>query len=97
MTLNRHDVLHVAALARLELSEPEVERMLRDLAQILGYVALLGEADIRDVAPTAQLAVPQAPLRPDEPTHGLSQSQALAAAPRQANGAFAVPAFVEEA
>jgi aspartyl-tRNA(Asn)/glutamyl-tRNA(Gln) amidotransferase subunit C len=96
MSVTREDVLHVAALAKLRLSEEEIERMRRDLARILGYVELLGELSLDDVEPTAHVAVDAAPLRPDSVVPGLTTEAALAEAPRTLEGGFAVPAFVDE-
>jgi len=96
MAITRKDVLHVAELARLELRDDEVERMIRDLGGILDYVAQLGELDTTDVPATAQVAVESAPLRTDEPSKGLTADDALAEAPRTSDGSFAVPAFVDE-
>lgn len=96
MTLKREDVVHVAKLARLELTSDEIEPMLRDLGKILEYVAELSSLDTSDVPPTAQVAAPRAPLREDDLVPGLAPEQALAEAPRRAEHGFAVPAFVEE-
>lgn len=96
MAITRDDVLHVAKLARLELEEPEIQRMIHDLGEILEYVGELAAIDTTDVAPTAQVAVDRAPLRADERRPGLPHDTALAAAPRVVEGAFAVPAFVDE-
>ena len=96
MSVTREDVLHVAALAKLRLSEDEIERMQRDLARILGYVELLGELSLDDVEPTAHVAVDAAPLRPDRIVPGLTREAALSEAPRTLEGGFAVPAFLDE-
>ncbi len=96
MAITRDDVLHVAKLARLELEEPEIQLMIADLGKILAYVGELAELDTSDVPPTAQIAVDRAPLRPDERRAGLPHEVALAGAPRVVDGAFAVPAFVDE-
>ena len=94
--ITRDDVLHVARLARLELAEPEVERMIQDLGKILEYVAQLNELDTSAVAPTSHVAVETMPFRRDEVVAGLAFETALAEAPRQSDGGFAVPAFVDE-
>jgi aspartyl-tRNA(Asn)/glutamyl-tRNA(Gln) amidotransferase subunit C len=94
--ITRENVLHVAKLARLELAEAEIERLIKDLAQILGYVEKLSELDTTSVPPTGHVGVARAPLGPDEVQPGLSPEQALGEAPRQAGGGFAVPAFVDE-
>lgn len=96
MAITREDVLHVAKLSRLELAEHEIERMTVDLEKILGYMAQLNELDTAAVPPTTQVAVQAAPLREDRIERCLENEEALAEAPRQAGGAFAVPAFVDE-
>jgi aspartyl-tRNA(Asn)/glutamyl-tRNA(Gln) amidotransferase subunit C len=96
MPISRHDVLHVARLACLELEEHEVEKMSQDLGQILGYVELLGELDTSGIPPTAHVAVPRAPLREDEVEATLDTETALAEAPRRSADSFAVPGFVDE-
>jgi aspartyl-tRNA(Asn)/glutamyl-tRNA(Gln) amidotransferase subunit C len=96
MAISRIDVLHVARLAKLRLEEHEIARMERDLGEILRYVELLSELDVRDVPPTAQVAVQATPFRRDEARPGLDVEEALAEAPRRSDRSFAVPAFVEE-
>jgi aspartyl-tRNA(Asn)/glutamyl-tRNA(Gln) amidotransferase subunit C len=96
MTLKREDVIHVANLARLQLASDEIEPILRDLAQIIDYVAELSALDTSSVPPTSQLAVELAPFRADVPAPGLPADVALAEAPRRSESSFAVPAFVEE-
>jgi len=96
MAITRDDVVHVAKLARLELSEAEIERMVRDLGTILEHVAELSRVDTTGVAPTAYVAVESAPLRPDTVVPGVDRELALREAPRQEDGGFAVPAFVDE-
>jgi aspartyl-tRNA(Asn)/glutamyl-tRNA(Gln) amidotransferase subunit C len=94
--ITRKDVLHVARLARLELSEAEIERMIQDLGKILEYIAELNQVDTSGVAPTAHIAVEAAPFRADAIVPGLAAETALAEAPRHGGSGFAVPAFVEE-
>jgi aspartyl-tRNA(Asn)/glutamyl-tRNA(Gln) amidotransferase subunit C len=96
MPISRHDVLHVARLACLELGEHEVEKMRQDLGQILGHVELLSELDTDAIPPTAHVAVRSAPLREDEVRVTLGTEAALAEAPRQSGDCFAVPRFVDE-
>ena len=96
-TLTRDDVLRVANLARLELSEAEAERMAAELAQILDHVEALQALDTEGVVPTAH-AIPLAtPMRDDEPAPGLDPDVALANAPRREGDAFAVPKVIEDA
>ncbi len=96
MSITRDDVVHVAKLARLELAEAEIERMVRDLGTILEHVAELQQVNTEGVAPTAYVAVEAAPLRPDAVVRGVDREQAMREAPRHEDGAFAVPAFVDE-
>ncbi len=96
MSLTKEQVKHVAGLARLELSESEVQRMTTDLGKILEHVEQLSALDTSNVEPTEYLAVERLPLQADEPRAGLSQEAALQPAPRSLNGGFAVPAFVDE-
>ena len=96
-TLTRDDVLRVATLARLELSDDEAERMAAELAQILEHVAALQALDTEGTVPTAH-AIPLAtPLRPDTPDPGLDVDLALSNAPRREGDAFAVPKVIEDA
>jgi aspartyl-tRNA(Asn)/glutamyl-tRNA(Gln) amidotransferase subunit C len=96
MAITRETVLKVARLARLDLSEAEVEHMKRDLSSILAYVEELSALDTSQVPETAHLAVDVAPLRMDERRAGVATEVAMAEAPRSAGGAFAVPGFMDE-
>ncbi len=96
MAITRETVLHVAKLARLELEDSEIDRMQKDLGNILEYVNSLAELDTEAVAETTQFAVLGAPLRQDVVAPSLSNEVALREAPRTAGGGFAVPAFVDE-
>jgi aspartyl-tRNA(Asn)/glutamyl-tRNA(Gln) amidotransferase subunit C len=96
MAITRQTVLHAAKLARLELAETEIDKMQRDLGNILDYVESLANLDTSAVEETAQVAVAGAPLRADRVEPGLSNELALREAPRQNAGGFAVPAFVDE-
>jgi aspartyl-tRNA(Asn)/glutamyl-tRNA(Gln) amidotransferase subunit C len=93
--VDRALVLHVAKLASLSLSGPEVETLAHELAGIVGYVELLDQLDTRDVPPTAHMQLDRLPLRDDEPQPCLSHDEALAQAPRVERGGFAVPTFIE--
>jgi aspartyl-tRNA(Asn)/glutamyl-tRNA(Gln) amidotransferase subunit C len=96
MAITRENVLHVAKLARLELTEAEIDRMQRDLSGILEYVNQLSELDTKDVPATAHVAVVAAPFRGDQPHQSLPHDVALSNAPRSSSDGFAVPAFVDE-
>lgn len=96
MAITRETVLHVARLARLELDTHELEPLQNDLGRFLEYVETLNELDTSSIPETSQVAVEEAPLRPDRVQPGVSTERALAEAPRKAGGGFAVPAFVDE-
>jgi aspartyl-tRNA(Asn)/glutamyl-tRNA(Gln) amidotransferase subunit C len=96
MAISREDVLKIAGLARLELTEDEVLRLVRELGVILEHVAELSHVDTSGVGPTAYLAVDAAPLRPDAVTPSVDTETALREAARHGDGAFAVPGFMDE-
>jgi len=89
--IDREQVLHVARLARLELTEAEVERATRELSTILDHIERIGELDLEDVPPTSHVVEVDSPLRADEPEPSLSVDEALAAAPDSHDGGFRVP------
>jgi len=89
--IDRADVLHVARLARLELSDAEVERMAAELSAVLGHMEKISELDLEGVEPTARVVELENVLRPDEPRPSLPADVALAQAPAVADGGFAVP------
>jgi len=90
------DLAHVAALARLALSEAEIASMTRDLEQMLEYVATLARLDTEGVAPTAHGFERATPLRSDEPVAPLDPELAVANAPEREGTAFLVPKVLEE-
>jgi aspartyl-tRNA(Asn)/glutamyl-tRNA(Gln) amidotransferase subunit C len=89
--IDRDQVLHVARLARLELTEPEVERMAAELSGILEHVDRIAALDLDDVEPTSHVVALSNVLRPDEPRPSLPRERALEQAPDPADGAFRVP------
>jgi aspartyl-tRNA(Asn)/glutamyl-tRNA(Gln) amidotransferase subunit C len=93
--IDRTLVLHVAKLACLSCSEPEADRFASELGRIVGYIQQLDELDTHDVAPTANVAVDRAPVRPDVVAPCLSRDEVLAQAPEVEGEGFSVPAFVE--
>jgi aspartyl-tRNA(Asn)/glutamyl-tRNA(Gln) amidotransferase subunit C len=93
--IDRDEVLHVARLARLILSEDEIQAMQRDLGSILEHVERIGELDLESVPPTSHVVAqdfpPELALRKDEPTPCLPREVALAQAPAVADEGFLVP------
>ena len=90
------DLAHVAALARLALSDDEIASMSRDLEQMLEYVATLDRLDTEGVPPTAHGFELATPLRPDQPVEPLDPELAVANAPEREGTAFLVPKVLEE-
>jgi len=86
----------VAKLARLRLSEAEVEKMAGELSGILEHVDRIGELDLDDVPPTSHVVDLENVLRPDEPRPSWPRDEVLAQAPDPADGAFRVPAPRDE-
>jgi aspartyl-tRNA(Asn)/glutamyl-tRNA(Gln) amidotransferase subunit C len=89
--IDRKQVLHVAALARLELSEEEVERMASELSHVLDHIETISELDLDDVEPTSHVVEVENALRADEPRPSLPREKALEQAPAVAQGGFVVP------
>ena len=84
-------MLHVARLARLELTDEEVERFQGQLSQILEAVSKVGELDLSDVPPTAHPLQIANAWAEDVPQPCLSRSEAFANAPDREDGYFRVP------
>jgi aspartyl-tRNA(Asn)/glutamyl-tRNA(Gln) amidotransferase subunit C len=89
--IDREQVLHVARLARLALSEEEVEPMARELSAVLDHVAKIGELDLDGVPPTTHVVEVSGRLRADEPCESLAQEVVLAQAPAVSGEGFLVP------
>lgn len=90
--IDRDQVLHVARLARLELSEDEVERMSGELSKILDHIEKIGELDdLDDAEPTSHVVALENVLRPDEPRPSWPRERVLAEAPDAADYGFRVP------
>ena len=90
--LSRDQVLHVAKLARLELSEDEVGQMTEELSKVLDHIEKIGElGDLAGVEPTSHVIEVENALRADEPRPSLPVEVALASAPEEDQGGFRVP------
>lgn len=94
--ISREDVLHVARLARLELSEPELEKMREQLNSILTYIDRLKELDVAGVEPTSH-AVPMVNvMRDDVVVPSFPREEMLANAPDRVGDFFRVPRIIED-
>lgn len=89
--IDREQVLHVARLARLELTEDEVGHMTGELSKVLGHIDKIAELDLADVAPTSHVVSVENALRADEPEPSLPREVALASAPAVSDDGFLVP------
>jgi aspartyl-tRNA(Asn)/glutamyl-tRNA(Gln) amidotransferase subunit C len=100
MALDKAAVAHIAALARIRLSEAELEPLAGELSQILTWVEQLNEIDTTGVAPMASVAAMTLPMREDQVTDGDCREAILGNAPRTVSsgadrGFFVVPKVVE--
>jgi aspartyl-tRNA(Asn)/glutamyl-tRNA(Gln) amidotransferase subunit C len=89
--IERDEVLHVARLARLALSEEEIEPMARELSAVLDHIAKIGELSLDDVAPTSHVVEVTGALRPDRARPSLPREVALEQAPHAGDEGFLVP------
>jgi aspartyl-tRNA(Asn)/glutamyl-tRNA(Gln) amidotransferase subunit C len=100
MALDKTEVAHIAALARIRLSEAELEPLAAELSQILTWVEQLAEVDTSGVAPMTSVAAMRLPMRDDSVTDGDCRDAILGNAPQSApeglrRGFFAVPKVIE--
>ncbi|MDQ3066635.1 MAG: Asp-tRNA(Asn)/Glu-tRNA(Gln) amidotransferase subunit GatC [Actinomycetota bacterium] len=91
MAITRAEVLHVAKLARLELTDDEVDRLTGELSAILEAVSKVSELDLSDVPPTSHPLELVNGWAEDEPHESLSLEQAFANAPAREGDLFKVP------
>ena len=95
MKLSREEVLHIALLARLGLTEAEADKFREQLSNILGNFEVLQQVDTTGVPPTAQSIALQNVVRGDEIAASLLPSQVLANAPQKEKEFFRVRAVLE--
>jgi aspartyl-tRNA(Asn)/glutamyl-tRNA(Gln) amidotransferase subunit C len=95
MKLSREEVVHIALLARLGLSEEELEKFREQLSNILENFEILQQVDTSNVPPTAYPIPLENVVREDETSPSLPQSEILANAPRQEESWFRVKAVLE--
>lgn len=93
--LTRADVAKVAHLARLKLSDAELEALTSQLAGVLEYVDVLNELDTEDVEPMVHAVELSNVLRADEPRPSLPREAALANAPKSDGRFFLVPQIID--
>nr|WP_239587956.1 Asp-tRNA(Asn)/Glu-tRNA(Gln) amidotransferase subunit GatC [Gracilibacillus alcaliphilus] len=93
--ISKEQVKHVANLARLAVTEEEVEMFTQQLGDIINYAELLNELDTTDVKPTTHVLDLKNVMRKDEPREWITKDEAMKNAPDQANGQFRVPSILE--
>ena len=89
------DIKYVANLARIKLTSDQEDRLGSQLGDILGYVKKLEELDVSNVEPMAHAVPLHNVMRADQVQPSITNEEALANAPKKANGLFVVPKIVE--
>ena len=92
--ISTENVIHVARLARLALTDAEIERMTAQLGDMLEHFADIDELDLADVEPMTQPYPLTNVLREDVVVDGLDRDEVLAAAPDAHDGRFRVPPII---
>ncbi|AHE52746.1 Asp-tRNA(Asn)/Glu-tRNA(Gln) amidotransferase subunit GatC [Sphingomonas sanxanigenens] len=95
MSVDTATVRKIASLARIAATDAEVEAMVPELNNILGWIEQLGEVDTTDVEPMTAVIANQLRLRDDVVTDGGIRDRVLANAPQAEHGFFAVPKVIE--
>ncbi len=91
MKLSKDDILNVADLARIDMTEEEVVKITRQVSDILGYVEILENAETKDIRPTSHDTTVTNIFREDCIRETFTKEKALANAPRSEHGHFVVP------
>lgn len=92
--ISREEVLHIARLAKLKLTEEEVELFQEQLGKILEYFKKLEEVDTKGVEPLKHVVVTENVFREDEPQDSVSPEEALKNAPKRRDDYFEVPKVI---
>ncbi|MCV7169769.1 Asp-tRNA(Asn)/Glu-tRNA(Gln) amidotransferase subunit GatC [Mycobacterium sp. CPCC 205372] len=94
--ISRDEVAHLARLARLALTDDELDGFAGQLDAILGHVGKIQAVDVTGVEPTGNPLTDVNVMRPDTVEPCLTQDEALSAAPHAVDGRFAVPRILGE-
>ena len=95
MSVSPEQVRHIAKLARIAMSDEELDKLVPELNNILGWVEQLGEVDTDGVEPLTAVIDQKLRLRDDVVTEGNIRDEVLANAPEAQHGFFAVPKVIE--
>lgn len=93
--ISKEQVTHVAHLARLEMSEDEVEMFTEQLAEIIEMAEKLNELNTENVEPTSHVFIQKNVLREDKPEKGLPLEDVMKNVPHHENGQIKVPSILE--
>jgi aspartyl-tRNA(Asn)/glutamyl-tRNA(Gln) amidotransferase subunit C len=94
--ISREEVAHLARLARLAVTDEELDVFAGQLDVILGAVARVGEVAADDIPPTSHVVPLTNVLRPDQPRPSIDREAVLAVAPADEDGRFRVPRILDE-
>ncbi len=94
MKISHDEVLHVAQLARINITDEEISDFAKQLGDILSYMDTLSKIDTMDIPPTFHVVPAKNVMRDDIPGKSLSNEEATANAPKADNGAFVVPRII---
>ena len=95
VTITTEEVKHVAALARLEFNEEDVQQFTHQLARIIDYIGKLNELDTTDVPPTSHVLAIRNVVKPDVAESSYPRDDILQGAPSTEEGYFEVPIVIE--
>jgi len=95
MAISKETVEYVAHLARIDLQPKELEKLSRQLQDILNFIDTLKKLDIKDIAPTSHILPLSNVLREDAPKESLPSAKALSNAPSPQGNFFGVPKVIE--
>ena len=96
MAVDRNHVQHVAALAKLEFTDEELDALAQEMSAILGFFSELSEVDTTAVEPAFRVLRRLNVTRPDEPSPMLTRDEALSNAPDRAGDSFRVPSYLPD-
>jgi aspartyl-tRNA(Asn)/glutamyl-tRNA(Gln) amidotransferase subunit C len=94
--ITKDEVLHIADVARLQITEEEADKLTSDLEAILKHAAILQEVDTTDVKPTTHVLELVNVMRDDVPKETATQEEVLKNAPDYKDGEFRVPSILSE-
>lgn len=94
MEVNREQILKIAKLSRLELSDADIEKMQASLNKLVDYMTILKKVDVKDVEPMLAVDTSPRPLRPDENVPGLPKDKVFQNAPAVNMDHFSIPKVI---